>query len=285
MNLRGVWGSAQTEVYAVGAAGTVVRYDGYKWHKFASSALGKDDLTGAWGFPNPSARWFVISSASGKIYKVDVSAKAVKQVYSTPMEMLGVFGASANNVRAVGAGGKMAYQSTPSWKTSIGVTPKDLQGVWLAPGGETVAVGDGATVVRYFHDGAKWKWDSRAAVHPSNCRLNAVWGSGPGDVYAVGDKGCVLRLDPKTNKWHQPNGSAHVGLEWNGIWGSGPSDIYVVGYNSSDALKGQILRFDGKSWKLYTHATGDPTVRLTAVWGDGKGRVFIVGDYQVIISN
>jgi hypothetical protein len=53
------------------------------------------------------------------------------------------------------------------------------------------------------------------------------------------------------------------------IWGSGPSEVYAVGWDNIG-----VRIWDGTRWRKET----TPARRLTGVWGDGRGRVWVCGD-------
>ena len=64
-NLMGVWGSSPTDVFAVGAGGTILHYNGTKWSDMTSSKLTKAHLHAVWG------------SSSSDVYAVGASGTIV----------------------------------------------------------------------------------------------------------------------------------------------------------------------------------------------------------------
>ena len=283
-DLRGIWGSSATNVYAVGSGSSVIRYDGKQWKKISSSVLGADDFSAAWGFPDPASQWLYVTSLQGKVFKF-VPTAGWSKVYDNVKAMQAISGADKNTIWAVGKEGRAASCKTgcTAWSTSASMTSKDLNGILLLPGGEKFMVGDDATVVRHYKDGP-WTWKTNPNAHKSDCDLNAVWGSGPSDVWAVGEKDCILRFQRSTNSWKPHSTTTSATAEWNGVWGSGPSDVYVVGQDTSMSIFAKIYYFNGVKWKpIFTNISTGQVPR--AVWGDGKGKVFVVGDKGLILVN
>ena len=97
--MRGIWGSASNNVYAVGNAGTLMRYNGTSW-SLASQRLGEDVMWDVWGNTDTDI-WAV--GDNGAIWHYDGSWSESNS--GTDKRLRGVFGLNANNVYAVGDDG------------------------------------------------------------------------------------------------------------------------------------------------------------------------------------
>ena len=97
--LRGVWGSDANNVWAVGDAGTILRWNGTAWAAHAAGTTAA--LNGVWG-TDASNVWAV--GAGGAILKWNGTAWAA-QTSGTTQPLYGVWGTDASNVWAVGGSG------------------------------------------------------------------------------------------------------------------------------------------------------------------------------------
>jgi hypothetical protein len=156
--------------------------------------------------------------------------------------------------------------STPRIAGCTPVTPskgRDLNGVWIAPGGAVWASGQDAIVGRRTASG--WAW---CRAEP-NVDYDAVWGSGDNDVWFAGTGGIVQRWNG--GSFATVSTGAGSGVDLSDIWGAGPNDVFVVG------SAGTIRRFDGEVW----HDVGVGQGRVHAVWGASAQNVWAVGQHTV----
>lgn len=137
-----------------------------------------------------------------------------------------------------------------------------IDAVWGSGPDDVFAVGD-AGLIRH-RKGGKWQKED---VEDTN-DFEAVWGSGPKDVFAVGDKGTVFHYDGAS--WSGQTTRSEARLE--AVWGSAPSDVYAVG--ELDGVAGVVLHYDGREWDQ----TAKLGRRVSRVWGNGKGAVWLAGE-------
>ncbi len=290
--MRGIWGSSATSVFAVGGAGTVMRYDGAKW-SFSTGGT-TETLHGVWG------------SAHNDVYAVGEEGTIVywngskwsPEISGVTTPLYGVWAAGAKYAIAVGEGAAVVhYHKGSGWAVDKKLTAKgNLNDVWGLSPTYIVAVGDKGMVAQY--DGNTWSvgafqsaqlrgvWGTAATNFyvvgdngtlghytamgfgpPVNTgtkeTLRHVWGTGPSDVYAMGDKGTLLHTSNGT-KWTQVTGhGAKVALR--AMWGSGPSDLHMAGE------AGTMLRFDGKAWTDLRK--GETTSAVRGVWAGSTANV------------
>jgi len=147
--LAGVWGSGPADVFAVGAGGTILHYDGANWSGMVSGTT--NDLLGVWG-----TAWndvFVVGMG-GTILHYD-GANWSAMASGTANHLLCVWGSGPLDVFAVGVGGTIQhYTGALPWANMASGTPNSLAGVWGSGPLDVFAVGVGGTILRY--GGASW---------------------------------------------------------------------------------------------------------------------------------
>jgi hypothetical protein len=286
--LFAVWGSASSDVYAVGGAtnngneqSAIVHFDG--------------------------SRWIPIKSGEGPFYLTAIS------------------GTSAANVIAVGKGGQSAilrFDGAAWVNVSVADGLGFLQGVWAASEAEFFVVSYEKTdgIAGRF-DGANWTifednlppllfavwgaspsdvfiggygishfdgnvWTSAPGIDDTEMYCS-FWGSSATDVFAVGNPGSpdagpftapaypsvIVHYDGQS--WSEMRRNATDVLS--GIWGTSPTDVFAVGGSEAaeNIWQDTILHYDGSSWSVMDR--GSFPVYLRNAWGSSPGDVFAVG--------
>lgn len=272
VNLRGVWGSSSTDVFAVGAAGTILHYDGYTWSAMESGT--RSDLYGIWG--NSSHDVFavgddnIILHYNGSVWSImPLSTTQLGRYYN---RLSSVWGNSGTDVYAVGQyrdidqevlHGIIIHYNGITWTEMISETIKPRLGIWGSSGSDIFAVG-WENILHY--NGSTWF----EMAKKTTWSLSGVWGISPTDIFAVGMNGLILRCNGST--WSEMMSGTTNGLF--GVWGSSATDVFAVGFD------GAILHFDGNTWSNMT--SGVATV-LFGVWGSSDDDVFAVGGWNSTI--
>ena len=114
-------------------------------------------------------------------------------------------------------------------------------------------------------DGAAMKKLSLGLKLPQ--MLTGVWVAGPKQPYVSGWGGTVVRM-LSGGAWQAMKTGTTANLQ--GIWGGSAKDLWVVGE------KGVILHYDGKTFRPACFKVPG-NADLHAVWGDGKGKVYVGG--------
>ena len=261
-NLRGVWGTGVSNVYAVGDCG-VLRYDGLSWKTTSIGSSYK--LNEVWG-SGPSDVYAV--GLGGIMFRYDgVSWKLVKA--GTSHTLYGVWGTSASDVYVAGGtytkGNVVLHYNGNQWKAVVKDYPSagSFNSVWGSGSSDVYAAG--YKYILHF-DGLTWKtWKY---THPAS--VSAIWGTSATNFYFILYGNYVFRSDGKTYK--QDTGACCSSFY--DISGHGSDDIYAVGD------KPHTYHWDGKKWNLLKSGTGKT---LQAVWVDSSGEAFAVGDDGAVL--
>lgn len=145
-DLLAVWSAPLGNVWAVGAAGTILRHDGALWAAIPSAPNGgvSSDLRSVWG------------SADDDIWAVGTAGTALhwdgtRWLETTSPESFSlndVWGRSSSDVWAVGSGGTILHYDGTTWQPEFSGTKQALHGVW-GDGEQIWAVGErGAILVK-----------------------------------------------------------------------------------------------------------------------------------------
>jgi len=263
--LNALWGVSPSEVYAVGAGGTVLRSDGASWVAMESPTT--EDLRGVWGVapyaPEESRAWAV--GERGTILRL-VGSEWRADVSETDRALTGVWGASPIDVFAVGEQGTVVRNRGRGWlaDTTVGTTA-NLRAVWGSSATDVYAVGDAGTILHY--DGEHWADESAG----TSAILTGVWGAGPDEVFVSGADGSVLRSDG--SGWRVIARDTSTG--YYAVWGASSEEVYVAGAG------GAVLRWDGATWERLACAA---SATLRALWGTSEGVVRAVGAEGTVVA-
>ena len=110
-DLRAVWGTAPSDVWAVGELGVAMHYDGANWAQFPTGT--SQTLQAVWGRA-PNQVWMV--GTAGTILFWD-GTRFTAQAFGTGQLLYGVWGIGSV-VWAVGAGGVILKWDGTSWSTA-----------------------------------------------------------------------------------------------------------------------------------------------------------------------
>jgi hypothetical protein len=268
--LLGIWGTGPRDVFAVGAAGTIMHFDGTTWAPMNSPTT--QQLQGVWG-SGPRDVWAVGQGATIVHYDGTAwtAAPRIPNVGGTYQgaPFVAVWGSSATNVYAVG-GDTIAHWNGETWAVEV-TRSLTLQAVWGSGPGDVYAVGYSGNM---HWDGMSWSPLTIGAYNNS-----AVWGSAADDVFVVGLEG-IQHWDGVS--WRKVRSGLNSWM--NAIWGSGPRDVYAVTFPPGGNQPKEIVHFDGRTWtQVFSAAGGVQNFTFAGAWGAGPGEVFVVGGANQIL--
>lgn len=251
-----------TEAWAVGDAGTMLRYDGTPWTPLSS---GRTAALRAISAADNTTAWAVGQTGTILRYSADTRSWSPSTLPgTTPPTMNSVAAVSANEAYAVGTGGAVYKWNGTAWGALTSGTGSDLFAVCATGSGSAVAVGAGGLVLRIQGTSVT------SASGGTTNTLRALWCPSATDVWAAGDSGVVVRNTGGgfATFGSQPGTTSSIG----GIWGTGATSFWL-------AAGADLFQFTGAGYTKHTPGvTG-----LRALWGGSASDVYAVGDKGAVV--
>ncbi len=274
--MRGVWGSSATDVYAVGGAAAAPqfwRWDGSAWTQM--TPLPGNPQNSYTAIAGNSSTQFIAVGYNGQITRGTGSAVgswADESFASMTSDFYGVWSAASNDYYAVGGDGTTPViyrsQTAGTWlqvTTVPAATGFDLKAIWGATGAGVWAVGTSGKIWRST-DGTNFS----NYTSPVTDDLYAVWGSSGSDVWAAGANGALIR---------------YTGSSWNVVSSSSGAAVGALAAASSTQVwamdsGANIQYYNGTTWTPETNPLSSPLRRACALTSND---VWAVGDSAAII--
>jgi hypothetical protein len=263
-DVNALWGTSDTDVWAVGARGLVVHHDGFGWSP-QPAPTDRRRLNALWG--TADGTHLVAVGELGTVLVFD-GASWTRRDLPVTSELRAVWGFAPDDVWVVGSYATWRWDGT-AWRAATGAASRDLYGLWGAAPDDLWAVGAWGTALHF--DGAAWSQVNAG----TGLRLRDVWGAAPDDVWAVGERGLLLHWDGAAWSTVPAGTTEHL----RAVWGRGRDDVLAVG------TRGTVLHRDGATWRRvgvtgYTNA-------LNAVWAPPAGagdKVFAMGTHELLLG-
>jgi hypothetical protein len=256
--LRGVFGSDDGALFAVGAASTILRLSASA-PVIVESAPAGDDLRAVWAgggaaFAVGDSGVVLTRGASGwdGFGLVDATFYAV-----SPMAESGPL--------VVGSAGTVMEHTATGWTADNPAVAVQLRGAWARPAGDVLVVGDGGTILRAVGAAPPLSWTVEQSGAAAD--LYAVWATAT-DAWAVGAGGTVLHAG-SNDAWTVEASATTVDLF--GVFGAGDV-VWAVGAGGTI-----IARRDG-AWSVERTGGAD----LRSVWASAAD-AWAVGDGGAIL--
>lgn len=289
-------GRSASDVWLVGALGTVAHFDGTSW---TTSDLGTRDSQRMLWLPSSGEVSF------GSLQKVftrglDLGGGADAGVSSGGWSLYGAPSAPTGSNTAVTATWSLpasdvlwlattvdlwrlrltpasTFESVAGVPSSVcsAIPCKNLRSIHGSSAGTLWGVGDiGAAVRITGADG-----DSPVTTSFDTATwtgLTGVWAAADDDVWAVGGAGTIRHYDKTRQRWNiVPDVPTSTGL--NAVWGTSATDIWAVGNESV------VLHYDGTAWtRIPVAGLGARRPGLYTIWSPAAGHVWIGGDGVVL---
>jgi len=266
---KAIWGTSDSDIFAVGNFGTIEHYDGKNWTQ-QTSGTGKH-LLDVWG-TGPNNVYAVghmdVTQKPHKLTLLHYNGVKWSHVNTglIAVNLSAIHGTSANRIWAVGEGSRVFYWNGSKWTKSQAVGSFWLRTVHALNSSNVWAGGSSADI--YNYNGATWSPTATGAPQPNI--IYGLWGTNTKNLLAVGGNNqCMMQYDG--TKW---NVLITKGTMY-GIDGSGVNNVYAVGNG------GTIRHYDGKTW------TKEPVItnsNLHGVWVSPSGKVYAAGSLGVVIQ-
>jgi uncharacterized protein YjdB len=254
-NLEAVWGASDNRVWAAGAGGALLQFDGSLWSPVAAGVSG--DIHALGGVAD-TAVWAGLESGTvlhwnGRSWSQEATGNA--------SALHGIWAVTPREVWAVGVGGKVLRFDGSNWSEHPSGTTNTLLAVHSGCCGEVLAVGEMGTVLQ--------NWNPLPTG--STVSLTGIWGQkvDNSESYAVGSGGTILR--------GQVGWPAMASGTANGLWGVWGSRTFSLVYAVGDS--GTVLHWDGLAWRSTVTGT---TASLRGIWGTSQ-TVYVVGERGTIL--
>ena len=278
--LRGVWIEGLNIGFAVGNAGTIIKYDGDKWVSMTSptaTRLNKvnTDTLGVIA-PNTIGGWAV--GSSGVIVYYDTGTEAwvldAQSGIITAENINGILIYDVNtDVFAVGDNGTILYWDGTSWTALASGTTETLLGITYDDNGDLWVCGTNGLLLKST-DWVTWT----AIASGVTKRLNYIWFTASRDIgYAVGADGIILSIIPSTNTVSAISSGLPTGP------GSMLFSIEITSEMSGFVVgnAGNILFWDGNN---FYESPSTTQYALADVAGTSVNVVFAVGIDGIILK-
>jgi photosystem II stability/assembly factor-like uncharacterized protein len=180
-----IWGRNPHDVYAAGAGGKLIHYDGTSWEKMDAGT--EKHIGAVRGLTDGN---LYIAGQDGMIMEYD--GATWRELYSrVGWDFFALLVRGPSRIFAVGDSGCVAHYNGVSWKGSASVTggAYGLSSIWGIRSNEIFAVGEGGTIV--FYDGARWFNLSSGTAQT----LYGIWGEDRNSFFVVGAAGTILKYD------------------------------------------------------------------------------------------
>ena len=218
IHIEGIWGSSFSDIFAIGAGGSIWRYDGVRWSIRAWAPAG---LNGMWGTSGSDV--FAVGDG-GTILHYDGTTWSWMPS-GTTISLGAVWGNSSTDVFAAGTSSEagplvILHYDGSSWSemTRHYVGKGYLRGIRSTSHGNVFffgQFGSDGTIVHY--DGTTWSPMRLGGDYD----VRDIWGRSRNDLYAATDRG-IVHYDGSTWRPLDP------GVVMSRIWGT-RTDVFGVG--------------------------------------------------------
>jgi hypothetical protein len=256
--LQGVWADSPTNAWVAGGQSTIARWDGARWSIVSDArrpiVAPSDNYNAVWG-----ASGTVWLAGDASILRCTAAGGCTPDVVAGTGPLYSIWGTSATNAFAVGAGGRVLRYDGKSWTTMTSPTGARLSRVWGSGPSDVWAIGD---TVAIHYDGNAWKLMTQSVFenvigyqsNPVGSFQLGLWGASAREVYATSWFGQIRRGE--TVNWGAMLGPFQGGGRIVGIAGA-PGGCAIAVTDGQSGLGGPVLlRGVGPTGCLGTAMTG-----------------------------
>jgi photosystem II stability/assembly factor-like uncharacterized protein len=247
--------------------------ESYYWRVRAHDGIAISDWSAAWSFsvvstvtitapnnqstqnPDPLVKWNILTGITHYDIQIDTAYSWRVENSGVTTKLADVFEVDANNVWAVGDGGKILHRTDGTWSMVESGVTNNLTDVFFVDASHGWAAGENGTILQY--DGANWSTMTSGVT----VTLNGLFFTSATNGYVVGNSGTSLHFDGTT--WTSFN--TGVTLDLFAIHGLDDQHIWAVGKS------GNYSYYNGVSWINSTVSTRD----LLGVWALSPDKVWI----------
>jgi len=277
-NLNDVWGTSPDNVFAVGAGGTILRFDGDAWTPMDSGTTA--DLNAVYGRGPDEV--YAVGAAQTFLRFDGTSWTPFAGPADAATAFVDVWTAGAGEPLWVLSIRRAWFWDGAAWTVQ---SFRDNLNASLTPNAEMRGIGGTAasTIVVSRPAGGTDQVDGGLFANfrqISEYDTRGVYAASDSDIFAVGRNSRRFQGDDVRNAslWR----SISVMREAFDVWGSSASSVYAVGIGDL-TTGGQISHYDGNDTNTWTKVFEVGLSRLNAIWGTGESDIFVVGNGGVVL--
>lgn len=255
-HLNAIWGAAANNIFAAGAGGVILHFDGTTWSPMDSGTT--DNLKTIWG---NSGNDIWIGSDLTLSYVLHYDGTGWTRIpLDTPRRVYGLWGTSESDVYAA-CNASLLHWDGEGWSVVLTNTDVNFTGIW---GSSTTDIYAITTNNRVYHfNGSEWNYEEVTLFRD-------IWGKSPNEIYALSGSE-LWKFDG--NQWSNQTTSSLFNIT--AISGSATGKIFGAG------ACGAMFFYDDGAWVLITDLL--TTTGLNGIWGSSSNDIFAVGELGVIL--
>ena len=272
--LRTVWAIARDDVWAAGALGTVLHYDGKSWQIVDDVPTGHTTVNAIWA-SGPNDVW--LAGEPNLLLRFDGKAWTHPFPGSFLDEPLAIRGTGPDDVWVTMDDQTLHWNGTEfGGGLQEATNPFNGASVWArAPGEAVMGCYDGNATTTFIEAMTANSFAlTPQPVAATTTHLFAAGGATPNDGWLGGSDGAmvhVMFVDDQAFFTKIPSAATAT---LHGVWGASASDVWAVGEGAT------ITHWNGTSWSSLTSPS---RFDLYAVAGTAADDVWAVGDGGVIL--
>jgi hypothetical protein len=270
-DLFAIFGESPSKVWAAGADGTVLHFDGVAWSAVGHGIpdLSGISLRGIWG---EEGHLYVVGDKGTVLHKV--GANWTREPSLTSYNLHSIWGSSLIDIYVGAAVGTILHRMGSTWVSETAMSGTvQMMAVHGLDDGLVYAVGTGAGIARRASGG----WLTQFSNDPYTRNLHALWCFSPEEIWLLGKDGALVTR--VADKWmtREIKGPYYRNHTFWGVWGwkdVAGSKAMAVGDG------GSALSFDGTEWR--DERTG-LTVDIQDMAGDTASTGMAVGTDGLVL--
>lgn len=259
-----IWGSGPTNVYAVGNAGLLARFDGSSWQQVQQVPGNGSNVTLASVHGTGPSDVYVVGSdnAGGRIFHFDGVAWTQMSLPANTSGLEDVW-VSGTTGFAVGRGGTLLRLTGGVWSAMTSPTSEDLKAVWGTSATNVFAGGNSLSLTSglFRFDGGTWSLQTL----PEVSSIDAITSTPTGDVFVAGRNG-----------GGHGRAATRVGTSWQAVpvpectgpftdlWARSATDIYATALPHAFVRSRTMFHYNGSSW---TPIASPSAFSNLSIWG------------------
>jgi len=253
---RGISGTSDTNVIAVGKKGVIYRWDGSTWSEMVNGS--GEDLNDVEAIGNTA---FAVGKGGDVLQLTGSTWTSIGGF--TNEDLFGVWAASATEVYAVGKKGTLFRYDGNAWSdesSAAGTDNKDIEDAW-GDANFFYAISDKGRLYRYDRNAGSWLTPDTSCTIGD--KFEDLWGDSNGNIYLAADKDVYVNDGSSC----AVVATANEALQGISGWAQDGSVIAV-------GKKGTVFEYDGSTWTETQTVEED---ELRDDWVSAAGNAYFAG--------